>query len=242
MTGASTRLSPDELSARTETSPEQIRKLLQLGILESTDGTFARRDVMRVRVLGQLEALGIPADSVATAVASGQLTLGYLESAGRRHPRSERTFAEVYGRRGIRDRALLALAGPVALLIVAMIGQIVFARVTGRDELVVPMVVESVSPGSAAEAGGVLPGDRLLSLGGAPLRDVSAISVAAQACVRCELIVERDGERRALSVAPQQIAGVPGYVLGFVPLRQHIEVVRRRLTGHGASLAAVPAE
>ncbi len=95
MTGASTRLSPDELSARTETSPEQIRKLLDLGIIESSDGTFARRDVMRVRVLGQLEALGIPADSVATAVASGQLTLGYLESAGRRHPRSERTFAEV---------------------------------------------------------------------------------------------------------------------------------------------------
>src|SRR3954451_6208456 len=50
---------------------------------------------MRARVVTDLHAMGIEAEALATALASGHLTLGYLESAGRRHPRSDRTFAEV---------------------------------------------------------------------------------------------------------------------------------------------------
>ena len=50
---------------------------------------------MRARVVTDLHAMGIETEALATALASGHLTLGYLESAGRRHPRSDRTFAEV---------------------------------------------------------------------------------------------------------------------------------------------------
>ena len=40
--------------------------------------------------------MGIDEDAVATALASGDLTLGYVEMGGRRPPRSELTF-QAYG-------------------------------------------------------------------------------------------------------------------------------------------------
>ena len=95
------RLSEDELADRSGSSPAHIRRLLDLGILQSEDGTFERRDVMHVRVVRQLDAMGIEEEAVATALASGELSLGYLESAGRVFPRSELTFADVAEEIGI---------------------------------------------------------------------------------------------------------------------------------------------
>src|SRR3954453_23065388 len=89
-------LTEDELAEPSGTSSECIRQLADLGILQVDDrGTFTRQDVMRARVVTELQAMGIETEALATALASGHLTLGYLESAGRRHPRSDRTFAEV---------------------------------------------------------------------------------------------------------------------------------------------------
>jgi adenylate cyclase len=95
------RLSEDELADRSDSSPAHIRRLLDLGILQSEDGTFERRDVMHVRVVRQLDEMGIDEEAVATALASGDLSLGYLESAGRVFPRSEFTFSDVAGEIGI---------------------------------------------------------------------------------------------------------------------------------------------
>jgi adenylate cyclase len=89
------RLSEDELAERSGISLERIRQIVDLGILQPDDGTFARRDVMRARAVARLDSMGIEADALARALASGDLSLGYLESAGRRHPRSDRTFAEI---------------------------------------------------------------------------------------------------------------------------------------------------
>ena len=90
------RLTEDEIAERSGTSRECIRQLADLRILQADDrGTFTRQDVMRARVVTDLHAMGIETEALATALASGHLTLGYLESAGRRHPRSDRTFAEV---------------------------------------------------------------------------------------------------------------------------------------------------
>jgi adenylate cyclase len=95
------RLTEEELAARSGTSPERIRRLLDLGILKSEDGAFERRDVMHVRVVGQLESMGIDDEALAQAISAGHLSLGYLESAGRRFPRSDATFAEVAEEIGI---------------------------------------------------------------------------------------------------------------------------------------------
>jgi adenylate cyclase len=88
------RLSEEELAERAGTTIERVRRLVGLGLLEPEAGAFRRRDVMRVRVVQELEAKGMDANALASAVASGHLKLGYLESAGRRFPRSDRTFAE----------------------------------------------------------------------------------------------------------------------------------------------------
>jgi adenylate cyclase len=89
------RVTEDELAERAGTSVEHVRELANLGILQSERGSFPRRDVMRVRVVVELEAKGMDAAALGAAVASGHLTLGYLESAGRRFPRSDQTFAQL---------------------------------------------------------------------------------------------------------------------------------------------------
>jgi adenylate cyclase len=89
------RITEPELAERAGTSVGHIRELTDLGILQPEDGVFPRRDVMRVRVVAELERKGLDAKALGAAVASGHLTLGYLESAGRRLPRSDKTFDEL---------------------------------------------------------------------------------------------------------------------------------------------------
>ena len=89
------RLTGAELAEACATSIDRIRELVELGLLQPEEGLFSRQDVMRVRVVGQLDSLGIEAEALSKALATGHLTLGYLESAGRRHPRSELSFTQV---------------------------------------------------------------------------------------------------------------------------------------------------
>src|SRR5919106_3146809 len=89
------RFTEEELADRAGTTVEHVRDLADLGIIQSERGMFPRRDVVRVRVVVELEAKGMDAAALGAGVASEHLTLGYLESAGRRHPRSDRTFAQL---------------------------------------------------------------------------------------------------------------------------------------------------
>ncbi len=96
------RLTEEDLAARSGASVDRLRELVQLGILEPDHhGTFPRRDVMRARLLAHLRSVGIDAEDVGRAVESGHLTLGYLEAAGRAHPRSAITHAEASARIGL---------------------------------------------------------------------------------------------------------------------------------------------
>jgi adenylate cyclase len=88
-------LTEEEIAARAGISIERVRALVDLGILAADEGRFLPRDVLRARVVADLESKGIDAAALAAALATGDLTLGYLESAGRRFPRSDRTFAEL---------------------------------------------------------------------------------------------------------------------------------------------------
>ena len=89
------RLTEEELARRSGTSAERVRELANLGIVQpADDGTFPRRDVMRARVVAYLQTVGIDAADLGRALDSGELTLGYLEAAGRHHPRSARSYAE----------------------------------------------------------------------------------------------------------------------------------------------------
>src|SRR6266508_430721 len=80
------RLTADEVAERARTTPEHIALLAKVGILEpEDDGTYPRRDVLRARFVLGLDSMGIDANAVADALASGDLTLGYVEIGGRRH-------------------------------------------------------------------------------------------------------------------------------------------------------------
>jgi adenylate cyclase len=100
------RLTEGELAQRAGTSVERVRQFADLGILEPEGGTFPRRDVMRARVVLELGAKGIDADGLAKALASGHLTLGYVESAVRRFPRLDQTFAQLSDDMGISFESL----------------------------------------------------------------------------------------------------------------------------------------
>jgi len=95
------RLTAQEVAERAGIGVERLRELVELGLLAPEDGAFRRRDVMRARVLVELEAKGLDSATLAAAHASGHLTLGYLESAGRRHPRTNRTFAQFSEHTGV---------------------------------------------------------------------------------------------------------------------------------------------
>jgi adenylate cyclase len=95
------RLSEEELVQRAGTTVDRIRELTALGMLEPAHGTFPPRDVMRVRVILDLEAKGLDVAALGAALSSGHLTLGYLESAGRHFPRSSQTFSRVAEEIGI---------------------------------------------------------------------------------------------------------------------------------------------
>lgn len=96
------RFAEDEVARRVGTTAETIRQLVSLGILRpAADGTFERPDVLRARAALDLGSRGIDVPALAAAVRSGDLALGYLESAGRRRPRSDRTFAQTCEETGI---------------------------------------------------------------------------------------------------------------------------------------------
>ena len=90
-----------EVAERVGTTPERIHRLAELGILEPRDGVYPRRDALRARFVLGLDAMGVDAEAVSEALASGDLRLGYAEFGGRRPPRSDRTFAELGDEIGI---------------------------------------------------------------------------------------------------------------------------------------------
>ena len=96
------RITEDELVERTGLEREHLRRLADLGILERVDdGTYPRREIVRARAIAEIESLGVDPEGIARAVETGHLSLGFLESTGRRFPRSEKTFAEAANGLGI---------------------------------------------------------------------------------------------------------------------------------------------
>ncbi len=95
------RFTEQEVAERVGTTPEYIRRLADLGILESEEGTYPRWAVLRARVIRDLDAMGIDAEAIGKAFASGDLLLGYVEIGGRRPPRSDRRFAQLSEEIGI---------------------------------------------------------------------------------------------------------------------------------------------
>jgi adenylate cyclase len=109
MTRTDDALTEAEVAERAGTTVETVRQLKELGLVADGGGTFQRRDVLLVRVIGELIRAGIDAEDLAASRAAGELSLGYLESVGRRHPRSDKTFEQLAGEMSIDFDALAAI-------------------------------------------------------------------------------------------------------------------------------------
>ena len=91
-------LTEEEVAERAETTGERVREFVELGIVKpnaESDEPFRDSDAQRVRLVGELEALGVEPKNLAEAMASGKLSLDYLDKLPGPQPRSDRTYEEV---------------------------------------------------------------------------------------------------------------------------------------------------
>ncbi|NVJ25900.1 site-2 protease family protein, partial [Myxococcus sp. AM011] len=100
-------------------------------------------------------------------------------------------------------RALIILAGPLANYLFAL--GVLFALYTSGTHVVVPLTVGTVRPGSEAARAQLLPGDRIDTVDGQPLRTWKEFveKVAVGVGRTLELRVGRHGESRTVSVRPR---------------------------------------
>ncbi|NWG47239.1 MAG: RIP metalloprotease RseP [Alphaproteobacteria bacterium] len=100
------------------------------------------------------------------------------------------------------QRALIVAAGPLANFLLAIV--IFWAMLAAFGELRNAARVGDVLPRSVAERAGFEPGDLILSVDGRPIRDFRDLqtTVVVAASRPLEVVVERDGERRTLTVTP----------------------------------------
>jgi adenylate cyclase len=102
-------LTEEEVALRAGTTRERVRELVEVGVLAhglDPDEPFRSGDALRVQLVDELEAFGVPPASVAEAIAGGALSLSYLDRFPAPSPRSARTHAELCDELGIPFRLL----------------------------------------------------------------------------------------------------------------------------------------
>ncbi|MGH2678472.1 MAG: adenylate/guanylate cyclase domain-containing protein [Actinomycetota bacterium] len=105
------KLSRQEVARRAGVEPEQIDRLVELGILTPIAAdAFSQGDVRRARWIDSLERAGLPLEGIAAAVRDGALSFTYLDAPAfdRFRGLSGTTFREVSERTGIPFELLKA--------------------------------------------------------------------------------------------------------------------------------------
>lgn len=136
---------------------------------------------------------------------------GYVQFAGDADAVStphEVTAAEPegsFGAASLWKRSLTVLAGPMANFLLAILILAGFAMAYGRVDT--PPVAGVVQPGSAAEAAGIRAGDRIVAIDGRAMSSFVDIPMAVihRAGEEMDLVIERDGATRTVSLAPKEM-------------------------------------
>lgn len=118
-------------------------------------------------------------------------------------------------------KALISVAGPFMNYAFAIVLLTVFLSVFGQA--VVPPVVSSVSKDSAAEAAGILSGDRFVSINGTEIKEFSDVRRLVQLDAVLNIVVLRDGKEIPLTARLSRENG--GAVLGVTATmtREHVK-------------------
>jgi class 3 adenylate cyclase/DNA-binding transcriptional MerR regulator len=101
-----------EAAERAGVSPDELRRLIDLGILKpNTESRLTSGDVRRVGMVGSLTAAGIPLDGLGAAIRSGHVSLDFLDEPAyeRFSALSDVTFAEFAERTGIPVSLLMLI-------------------------------------------------------------------------------------------------------------------------------------
>jgi adenylate cyclase len=115
------RLSWEELARRTGSTTERLRELVDVGVLRPAElePPFRSGDIHRVRAVAALEASGVALEEIAEAIATGQLSLEYLDYVAQPPPVLSLTHTEFCAELGIPferlERAYLAFGLPQPL-------------------------------------------------------------------------------------------------------------------------------
>jgi adenylate cyclase len=140
-----TEYSIGHVADRAGVANDYVVMLVELGILSSApDGHFSEGDVRRIRLMQTLERAGMPLQGVAAAVQSGNLSLGFLDTAAydRLASLSDVTLQEVSEKTGIPVELLMVIREAVG-----------FAEPQPEDRLrenelqIVPLVEAQISEG-----------------------------------------------------------------------------------------------
>lgn len=150
---------------------------------------------------------------------------GYVKMHGMEEPRDasaeERAAwrpGETFHEKSPGKRAIVIAAGPVANFVLAAV---LFAGLYGvLGQGVTAPVAGEVLPDSAAAVSGLMAGDRILAIDGAPVARFEDIqrAVAAAPGVALSMEVESGGVTRTLSVTPQP-SGPEGARIGMLGIR-----------------------
>ncbi|MBN1826772.1 MAG: RIP metalloprotease RseP [Candidatus Eisenbacteria bacterium] len=140
---------------------------------------------------------------------------GYVKMSGEDPEEDEAGRDEPwrFHRKSVADRAAVILAGPAANFVLAALVYSLIFYAYGAD-WIETTVVGFVLPGTAAEEAGVLPGDRVVRVGGDPVGDW--VEMAGRIGKREDgpllLTVEREGTERTISLKPRE-----GEPVGIAP-------------------------
>ena len=101
-----------EAAERAGVSPDELRELVELGILQpDAAGRFSEGDVRRVGVVQSTVAAGIPIDLLADTLRSGQFSLAFMDDPAydRFTSLTSETFQELSARTGLPLHLLIAV-------------------------------------------------------------------------------------------------------------------------------------
>ena len=102
----------DEAAERAGVSLDELRRLVELGIIApDAEGRFTAGDVRRVGLVESLTAAGIPLDGLGAAIRSGQVSLDFLDEPvyERFSALSGVTFAQFAERTGVPVQLLMLI-------------------------------------------------------------------------------------------------------------------------------------
>ena len=179
---------------------------------------------------------------------------GYVQMEGE-NPNEQTGAPGEFSSASVGNRAFVVAAGPVVnLLFGILVYWLVFATGINSDSARLiggltgqtlgqkePIQVGWIANNGAGAKGGLMPGDIILSVNGDPVSHWAMFHtrILTNANRELEIVVERDGVRRALFVTPEAVSSVRGDMGVIKVSAKNQTIVRKVMNGSLAAQAGV---